>query len=123
MAFPYDPDQAGQDFEALDDTDAAANIEALRQEIEHAPQPPGSGRNPANIKIIQPERPWCVPRARPFAHARYMDAAPASKLPGSALAASSANCGWPRVQFQPPGDLQLTPQHRVLSVLSLDDSP
>ena len=36
MSFPYDPDQAGQDFEALDDADAAANIEAFKQEIEHA---------------------------------------------------------------------------------------
>jgi uncharacterized damage-inducible protein DinB len=36
MPFPYDPDQTGQDFEALDDADAAANIEAFRQEIEHA---------------------------------------------------------------------------------------
>jgi uncharacterized damage-inducible protein DinB len=36
MSFPYDPDATGQDFEALDDADAAANIEAFRQEIEHA---------------------------------------------------------------------------------------
>jgi len=36
MPFPYDPDQTGQDFEALDDADAAANIEAYKQEIEHA---------------------------------------------------------------------------------------
>jgi Protein of unknown function (DUF664) len=36
MPFPYDPDQAGQEFEALDDADAAAGIEAFRQEIEHA---------------------------------------------------------------------------------------
>ena len=36
MAFPYDPDQTGQDFDALDDADAAANIEAFRQEIEYA---------------------------------------------------------------------------------------
>ena len=36
MAFPYDPDQTGQDFDALDDADAAADIEAFRQEIEHA---------------------------------------------------------------------------------------
>ena len=36
MAFPYDPDQTGQDFEALDDADAAATIEAFTQEIEHA---------------------------------------------------------------------------------------
>jgi hypothetical protein len=36
MPFPYDPDQTGQDFEALDDADAATNIEAFRQEIEHA---------------------------------------------------------------------------------------
>jgi hypothetical protein len=33
---PVRPGQAGQDFEPLDDTDAAANIEALKQEIEHA---------------------------------------------------------------------------------------
>jgi uncharacterized damage-inducible protein DinB len=36
MPFPYDPDQTGQDFEALDDADAAANIEAYKQEIAHA---------------------------------------------------------------------------------------
>jgi uncharacterized damage-inducible protein DinB len=36
MPFPYDPEQTGQDFEALDDADAAANIEAFSQEIEHA---------------------------------------------------------------------------------------
>ena len=40
MAFPYDPDQTGQDFEALDYADAAANIEAFKQEIEHAPPRP-----------------------------------------------------------------------------------
>jgi hypothetical protein len=34
--FPYDPDQTGQDFEALDDADATANIDAYKQEIEHA---------------------------------------------------------------------------------------
>ena len=44
VAFPYDPDQAGQDFEALDDADAAANIEAFQQEIEHAR---GDGRQAA----------------------------------------------------------------------------
>jgi len=36
MPFPYDPGQTGQDFEALDDADAAANIEAYQQEIAHA---------------------------------------------------------------------------------------
>jgi uncharacterized damage-inducible protein DinB len=36
LPFPYDPDQTGQGFEALDDADAAATIEAFRQEIEHA---------------------------------------------------------------------------------------
>jgi hypothetical protein len=36
MAFPYDPDQAGQDFEALDDADAAASIEALKRKTAHA---------------------------------------------------------------------------------------
>jgi uncharacterized damage-inducible protein DinB len=36
MSFSYDPDQTGQDFEALDQADAAANIEAFKQEIEHA---------------------------------------------------------------------------------------
>jgi uncharacterized damage-inducible protein DinB len=36
MPFPYDPDQTGQDFEAVDDADAAANIEAFGQEVEHA---------------------------------------------------------------------------------------
>jgi uncharacterized damage-inducible protein DinB len=33
MPFPYDPDQTGEDFEALDDADAAANIEAYLEEI------------------------------------------------------------------------------------------
>jgi uncharacterized damage-inducible protein DinB len=33
LPFPYDPEQTGQDFEALDDADAAANIEAFQQEI------------------------------------------------------------------------------------------
>ncbi len=36
LPFPYDPDQTGEDFEALDDADAAANIEALRHEIADA---------------------------------------------------------------------------------------
>src|SRR5260221_12541242 len=36
MPFPYDPDQTGQDFEALDDAEAAADIEAFKQEVEHA---------------------------------------------------------------------------------------
>ena len=36
LPFPYDPDQTGQDFEALDDADAAANIEAFIQELELA---------------------------------------------------------------------------------------
>ena len=36
MPFPYDPDQTGRDFEALDDAEAAASIEAFRQETEHA---------------------------------------------------------------------------------------
>ncbi len=36
MPFPYDPDQTGQDFEALDGADTAANIEAYKQEIAHA---------------------------------------------------------------------------------------
>jgi uncharacterized damage-inducible protein DinB len=36
LPFPYDPDQTGQDFEALDDADAAANIEAYKQEIGEA---------------------------------------------------------------------------------------
>jgi hypothetical protein len=35
-AFPCDPDQAGQDFEALYDADAAANIEAFKRETAHA---------------------------------------------------------------------------------------
>ena len=33
LPFPYDPEQTGQDFEALDDADAAANIEAFKREI------------------------------------------------------------------------------------------
>ena len=36
MAFPYDPDQAGRDFEALNDADAAANIEAFKRETARA---------------------------------------------------------------------------------------
>src|SRR5581483_10780859 len=36
LPFPYDPDQTGQDFEALDDADAAANLEAFKLEIEQA---------------------------------------------------------------------------------------
>jgi uncharacterized damage-inducible protein DinB len=36
LPFPYDPDQTGQDFEALYDADAAANIEAFKQEIQYA---------------------------------------------------------------------------------------
>jgi uncharacterized damage-inducible protein DinB len=36
LPFPYDPDATDQDFEALDDADAAANIEAFRQEITQA---------------------------------------------------------------------------------------
>ena len=36
LPFPYDPDQTGQDFEALDDAHAAANIEAFRREVEQA---------------------------------------------------------------------------------------
>ena len=36
LPFPYDPDSIGLDFEALDDADAAANMEAYRQEIEQA---------------------------------------------------------------------------------------
>jgi uncharacterized damage-inducible protein DinB len=36
LPFPYDPDATGLDFEALDDADAIANIEAFRQEIEQA---------------------------------------------------------------------------------------
>jgi len=36
MSFPYDPDETGQDFEGLDAADAAANIEAFKQEVGHA---------------------------------------------------------------------------------------
>ena len=36
LSFPYDPDQTGQDFEALDAADAAANIEAFKQEVDQA---------------------------------------------------------------------------------------
>ncbi len=36
LPFPYDPDQTGQDFEALAEADAAANIEAFKREIPHA---------------------------------------------------------------------------------------
>ena len=36
MPFPYDPDETGEDFEALDEADAAANIAAFRQEVEQA---------------------------------------------------------------------------------------
>ena len=36
MTFPYDPEGIGLDFEALEDADAAANLEAFRQEVERA---------------------------------------------------------------------------------------
>ena len=36
LPFPYDPESTGLDFEALDDADAAANLEAYQQEIELA---------------------------------------------------------------------------------------
>jgi uncharacterized damage-inducible protein DinB len=36
LPFPYDPDQTGQDFEALEEADAAVNIEAFQREIERA---------------------------------------------------------------------------------------
>jgi uncharacterized damage-inducible protein DinB len=36
LPFPYDPQSTGLDFEALEEADAAANIEAYRQEIEQA---------------------------------------------------------------------------------------
>ena len=36
LPFPYDPESTGLDFEALDKADAAANIDAYRQEIEEA---------------------------------------------------------------------------------------
>jgi uncharacterized damage-inducible protein DinB len=36
LPFPYDPDQTGQEFEALDDADAPGNIAAYKQEIEQA---------------------------------------------------------------------------------------
>jgi hypothetical protein len=43
MAFPYDPDQTGQDFEALEDADAAANLRAFQQEYRtRAPRWPAS---------------------------------------------------------------------------------
>jgi hypothetical protein len=63
MPFPYDPDQNGQDFEALDDADAAANIAAFRQEIEHARAAvagkqlddvvPSRGHHPERIRDIR----------------------------------------------------------------------
>jgi hypothetical protein len=31
MPFPYDPDETSQDFEALDDADADADIKAFKQ--------------------------------------------------------------------------------------------
>jgi uncharacterized damage-inducible protein DinB len=36
MPFPYDPDNTGQDFEGLENADAAGNIEAFKQEVELA---------------------------------------------------------------------------------------
>ncbi len=48
MAFPYDPDQTGQDFEALDDAAAAADIEAFKQEIEHA-RAAVAGKQPCTV--------------------------------------------------------------------------
>src|ERR671921_765813 len=34
LRFPFDPDSVGLDFEDLDDADAAANLEAFRQECD-----------------------------------------------------------------------------------------
>ena len=36
LAFPYDPDGSGADFDDLEDADAAANLDAYRQEVEAA---------------------------------------------------------------------------------------
>jgi uncharacterized damage-inducible protein DinB len=36
LTFPYDPDQVGLDFDGVDPADAAADLEAYRQEIEAA---------------------------------------------------------------------------------------
>ena len=62
MPFPYDPDQTGQDFKALDDAAAAANIKAFKQEIEHARAAaagnqaddvmPSHGHHPKRIRYI-----------------------------------------------------------------------
>jgi hypothetical protein len=67
MAFPYDPDQAGQDFEALDDADAAANIEAFQQEtlltgndrpgIELPPASDANGRRATQAELKTPLMP------------------------------------------------------------------
>ena len=63
MPFPYDPDQTGEDFEALDDADAAANIEAYRQETEQARAAtagkqlddvvPSQGHHPERVRDIR----------------------------------------------------------------------
>ena len=60
MPFPYDPDQTGQDFEALEGADAAADLEAFRQEIGHA-RAAVAGRQLDDV-VPQPRSP---PRARP----------------------------------------------------------
>jgi Protein of unknown function (DUF664) len=64
MAFPYDPDQAGQDFEALNDADAAANIEAFKRETARAAAAgrrlddvvPSHGHHPGRSRSIPADR-------------------------------------------------------------------
>jgi uncharacterized damage-inducible protein DinB len=63
LPFPYDPESIGLDFEALDEADAAANIEAYRQEIEQARETmagkqlddvvPSHGHHPEQVRNVR----------------------------------------------------------------------
>jgi uncharacterized damage-inducible protein DinB len=63
LPFPYDPKSTGLDFEALDEADAAANIEAYRQEIEQARETmagkqlddvvPSHGHHPEQVRNVR----------------------------------------------------------------------
>jgi uncharacterized damage-inducible protein DinB len=63
LPFPYDPESTGLDFEALDEADAAANIEAYRQEIEQARETmagkqledvvPSHGHHPEQLRNVR----------------------------------------------------------------------
>jgi uncharacterized damage-inducible protein DinB len=63
LPFPYDPESTGLDFEALDEADAPANIEAYRQEIEQARETiaakqlddvvPSHGHHPEQVRNVR----------------------------------------------------------------------